>query len=115
MSEFPPCPVCKEAITYPDRENYVCASCGHEWSMDGETEQQSAATADKIVRDAHGTPLADGDTVTLIKDLRLKGSSTVLKMGTRVTNIRIVEGDHDLDCRINGQNILLKSEFMKKA
>lgn len=115
MSEFPPCPVCKEVITYPDRENYVCASCGHEWSMDGEAEPQPAATTEKIVRDAHGTPLADGDTVTLIKDLRLKGSSTVLKMGTRVTNIRIVEGDHDLDCRINGQNILLKSEFMKKA
>ena len=79
MSEFPPCPACKEEITYPDRENYVCATCGHEWSMDGEAEQQLPATEEKVVRDAHGTPLADGDTVTLIKDLRLKGSSTVLK------------------------------------
>lgn len=113
MSELPPCPACNEEITYPDRENYVCATCGHEWPINALEEMQESQ--EKIVRDAHGTPLADGDTVTLIKDLKLKGSSTVLKMGTRVTNIRIVEGDHDLDCRVGGQNILLKSEFMKKA
>ncbi len=113
MSELPPCPACQEEITYPDRENYVCATCGHEWPINAPEETQESQA--KIVRDTHGTPLADGDTVTLIKDLKLKGSSTVLKMGTRVTNIRIVEGDHDLDCRVGGQNILLKSEFMKKA
>ncbi len=67
------------------------------------------------MRDAHGTPLADGDTVVLIKDLKVKGSSTVIKMGTRVTNIKIVDGDHDLDCRVDGQKFMLKSEFMKKG
>lgn len=113
MSEFPPCPACNEEITYPDRENYVCATCGHEWAMDGSDAQ--AESNEKVVRDAHGTPLADGDTVVLIKDLKVKGSSTVIKMGTRVTNIKIVDGDHDLDCRVNGQSIMLKSEFMKKA
>ena len=113
MSEFPPCPACNEEITYPDRENYVCATCGHEWPMDGSdvTEESN----EKVVRDAHGTPLADGDTVVLIKDLKVKGSSTVIKMGTRVTNIKIVDGDHDLDCRVDGQKFMLKSEFMKKA
>ena len=113
MSDLPACPACQEEITYPDRENYVCATCGHEWPINAA--EDSPASEGRIVRDAHGTPLADGDTVTLIKDLKLKGSSTVIKMGTRVTNIRIVEGDHDLDCRVGGQNILLKSEFMKKA
>ena len=81
--------------------------------MDGsEVTEDSDA---KVVRDAHGTPLADGDTVVLIKDLKVKGSSTVIKMGTRVTNIKIVDGDHDLDCRVDGMKIMLKSEFMKKA
>lgn len=88
-------------------------TCGHEWPMDGsEVTEDSDA---KVVRDAHGTPLADGDTVVLIKDLKVKGSSTVIKMGTRVTNIKIVDGDHDLDCRVDGMKIMLKSEFMKKA
>lgn len=113
MSEFPPCPACNEEITYPDRENYVCATCGHEWAMDGSDTQ--VESNEKVVRDAHGTPLADGDTVVLIKDLKVKGSSTVIKMGTRVTNIKIVDGDHDLDCRVDGQKFLLKSEFMKKG
>ena len=113
MSEFPPCPACKEEITYPDRENYVCATCDHEWAMDGSDVE--AQSDEKVVRDAHGTPLADGDTVVLIKDLKVKGSSTVIKMGTRVTNIKIVDGDHDLDCRVDGQKFMLKSEFMKKG
>ena len=106
MSEFPPCPACKEEITYPDRENYVCATCGHEWAMDGSDAQ--VESDEKVVRDAHGT-------VVLIKDLKVKGSSTVIKMGTRVTNIKIVDGDHDLDCRVDGQKFMLKSEFMKKG
>lgn len=112
MSEFPPCPACAEEITYPDLDNYVCASCGHEWSMQGEAEAQDAKPR---FRDAHGTPLEDGDTVTLIKDLKVKGSSMVVKMGTRITNIRLVEGDHDVDCRVDGQKLMLKSCFMKKA
>ena len=81
--------------------------------MDGSDTQ--VESDEKVVRDAHGTPLADGDTVVLIKDLKVKGSSTVIKMGTRVTNIKIVDGDHDLDCRVDGQKFMLKSEFMKKA
>ena len=113
MSDLPACPACQEEITYPDRENYVCATCGHEWPMDGS--EVTEDSNEKVVRDAHGTPLADGDTVVLIKDLKVKGSSTVIKMGTRVTNIKIVDGDHDLDCRVDGMKIMLKSEFMKKA
>lgn len=85
--------------------------CGHEWSAD----ENAAASEAPQYRDAHGTPLQDGDTVTLIKDLKVKGSSTVIKMGTRITNIRLVEGDHDVDCRVDGQKLLLKSCFMKKA
>lgn len=112
MSQFPPCPACNEDMTYPDGDHLACPMCGHAWSA----EDTSAAEADAPqYRDAHGTPLQDGDTVTLIKDLKVKGSSTVLKMGTRITNIRLVEGDHDVDCRVDGQKLLLKSCFMKKA
>ena len=112
MSEFPPCPECGEDMTYPDREHLVCPACAHEWSADGDAAADDNAPQ---YRDAHGTPLQDGDTVTLIKDLKVKGSSTVLKVGTRITNIRLVEGDHDVDCRVDGQKLLLKSCFMKKA
>lgn len=112
MSEFPACPVCADEITYPDREHYVCASCGHEWPIDA---SQTEAEVESSYRDAHGTPLFDGDTVTLIKDLKVKGTTTVLKVGTRITNIKLVEGDHDVDCRVNGQKFMLKSCFMKKA
>ena len=111
MSEFHACPACNEDMTYPDRDHYICPVCAHEWPMDGEALSEDAVQ----YRDAHGTPLVDGDTVTLIKDLKVKGSSTVLKMGTRITNIRLVEGDHDVDCRVDGQKLLLKSCFMKKA
>ncbi len=99
-------------MTYPDRDSLVCPACGHEWPVQGAAEDSSDAPQ---YRDAHGTPLQDGDTVTLIKDLKVKGSSTVLKVGTRITNIRLVEGDHDVDCRVDGQKLLLKSCFMKKA
>lgn len=111
MSEFPPCPECREDMTYPDMDMLVCPACGHEWSASAEADSSDAPQ----YRDAHGTPLQDGDTVTLIKDLKVKGSSTVLKMGTRISNIRLVEGDHDVDCRVDGQKLLLKSCFMKKA
>lgn len=112
MSDFPACPACAEEITYPDRENYVCATCGHEWPMAGGADVSDDTPK---FRDAHGTPLQDGDTVTLIKDLKVKGSSLVLKVGTRITNIRLVEGDHDVDCKVDGQKLMLKSCFMKKA
>ena len=113
MSELPPCPSCAEEITYPDRENYVCANCGHECAMDGADEVTQDDTPQ--FRDANGTPLQDGDSCTLIKDLKVKGSSMVLKVGTRINNIRLVEGDHDVDCKVNGQKMMLKSCFMKKV
>lgn len=114
MSDLPPCPSCSSAYAYEDRGLLVCPECGHEWSS-GEA-VGTDTDAGLVVRDAHGTPLQDGDTVTLIKDLRQKGSSTVVKVGTRVRNIRLVEGDHDIDCRVDGIGPMqLKSEFVKKA
>ena len=92
----------------------ICPECGHEWSKDS----APAATADRglVVRDAHGNTLADGDSVTVIKDLKVKGSSSVVKVGTKVRNIRLVDGDHDIDCKIDGIGAMqLKSEFVKKA
>ncbi|GAB3743484.1 zinc ribbon domain-containing protein YjdM [Lysobacter olei] len=100
--------------TYPDGDNYVCADCGHEWPMAGE----SAATADDdaVVKDANGTVLADGDAVVLIKDLKVKGSSTVLKQGTKVKSIRLVgSGDHEVDCRMDAGNFMLKACYLKKV
>jgi len=113
MSQLPKCPECSSGFTYEDRGLYACPECGHEWSADdaGEDAEES-----RTVRDAHGNPLQDGDTVTVIKDLKVKGSSQVVKVGTRVKNIRLVEGDHDIDCRIDGIGAMqLKSEFVKKA
>ena len=113
MSPLPHCPQCHSEYTYEDGEMYVCPECGHEWSKSGET----AAQADGLlVKDANGNRLQDGDTVSLIKDLKLKGSSSVLKVGTRVKNIRLVDGDHNIDCNIPGFGaMMLKSEFVKKS
>ncbi|MFO7646647.1 zinc ribbon domain-containing protein YjdM [Halomonas campaniensis] len=113
MSDLPHCPSCGSTYTYDDGLQYVCPECGHEWSRDGGTE---AAEETPEVRDANGNPLADGDTVTVAKDLKVKGSSLVVKVGTRVKNIRLVEGDHDIDCKVDGIGPMkLKSEFVKKA
>ncbi|WFF42165.1 alkylphosphonate utilization protein [Salinicola endophyticus] len=113
MSELPPCPQCASTYTYADMNLYVCPECGHEWS--GEAEAESAGDTPAIV-DANGTPLADGDSVTVIKDLKVKGSSLVVKVGTKVKSIRLVDGDHDIDCKIDGIGAMkLKSEFVKKA
>ncbi len=113
MSTMPACPECGSTFTYHDGTLFVCPECGHEWSGSGEDGSQAEEPA---ARDAHGNPLADGDTVTVIKDLRLKGGSGVVKVGTKVKNIRIVEGDHDIDCKIEGFGPMkLKSEFVKKA
>lgn len=112
MSSLPKCPQCGSEYTYADGEMYVCPECAHDWS------QQDAATTESahVVRDAHGNELHDGDTVTVIKDLKVKGSSAVVKVGTKVKNIRLVEGDHDIDCKIDGIGAMgLKSEFVKKA
>lgn len=112
MSTLPACPQCQSEYTYEDGDNYVCPECANEWSK--------VATADseevKVVRDANGNVLQDGDTITVIKDLKVKGSSSVVKVGTKVKNIRLVDGDHDIDCKIDGFGAMkLKSEFVKKA
>lgn len=112
MSTLPPCPQCHSEYTYEDGDNYVCPECAHEWPRVAE----AAALEQRVWKDAHGNLLQDGDTVTLVKDLKLKGSSTVVKVGTKVKNIRLVEGDHDIDCKIDGIGAMqLKSEFVKKA
>jgi protein PhnA len=98
-------------MTYPDGENWVCAQCGHEWSMTAAIEEEAGL----IVKDANGNLLADGDTVTLIKDLKVKGSSTTLKVGTKIKGIRLVSGDHEVDCKTEAGNMLLKACFLKKA
>ena len=113
MSDFPHCPRCGSSLSYHDGTLFVCPECGHEWSGESETEAEAVEAG---VRDANGNPLTDGDTVTVIKDLKVKGSSSVVKVGTKVKNIRLVEGDHDIDCRIDGIGPMkLKSEFVKKA
>ncbi len=113
MSSLPKCPKCGSEYTYEDGSNYVCPECAHEWST---TESASSAEEKRIVKDAFGNVLNDGDSVTVIKDLKIKGSSSVVKVGTKVKNIRLVEGDHDIDCKIDGIGAMsLKSEFVKKA
>lgn len=113
MTSLPKCPQCNSDYTYEDGEMYVCPECAHEWSKDAVAE---AVETPLVVRDAVGNVLQDGDTVTVIKDLKVKGSSSVVKVGTKVKNIRLVEGDHDIDCKIDGFGATgLKSEFVKKA
>ena len=109
---LPACPQCASAYAYVDGALHVCPECGHEWSP-GEA---SATDASREVRDAVGNLLADGDTVTVIKDLKVKGASGALKAGTKVRNIRLVDEDHDIDCKIDGFGPMkLKSEFVRKA
>lgn len=112
MNALPECPQCRSAYVYEDRDMYVCPECGHEWRP-GESGQEKN---DPVIRDANGMELKDGDTVTVIKDLKVKGSSAVVKIGTKVKNIRLVGGDHDIDCKIPGIGPMgLKSEFVKKV
>ena len=112
MSDLPNCPECSSEYTYEDSTMYVCPECAHEWAIDGAGE----STEDEaVIKDANGNVLADGDTITVIKDLKVKGSSLVVKVGTKVKNIRLVDGDHDIDCKIDGIGAMkLKSEFVKK-
>ncbi|MFN4291081.1 MAG: zinc ribbon domain-containing protein YjdM [Permianibacter sp.] len=113
MSQLPPCPKCRSEFTYEDGAMLVCPECAHEWSKDAPAE---AGEEKKIVRDAVGNVLTDGDTVTVIKDLKIKGSSLVIKVGTKAKNIRLVDGDHDIDCKVDGIGAMqLKSEFVKKV
>ena len=113
MSGLPKCPKCGSEYTYEDGNMYVCPECAHEWAKGAVVE---SADDKRTVRDAYGNVLQDGDTVTVIKDLKVKGSSSVVKVGTKVKNIRLAEGDHDIDCKIDGIGAMqLKSEFVKKA
>jgi len=113
MSTLPPCPQCGSEFTYEDGSLLVCPECAHEWS--GNAAEQTAQDS-AVVKDANGNTLQDGDTVTVIKDLKVKGSSLVVKVGTKVKNIRLVEGDHNIDCKIDGIGAMkLKSEFVKKV
>ena len=113
MADFPKCTKCGSTYTYDDGTMFVCPECGHEWSKEtiaDETPQE------KVITDANGNPLCDGDTVTVIKGLKVKGSSVGVKVGTKVKNIRLVDGDHNIDCKIDGIGAMqLKSEFVKKA
>lgn len=112
MSQLPPCPKCNSEYTYEDGLLLVCPECAHEWSAVAEAVQPLESGS---VKDANGNLLQDGDTVSIIKDLKVKGASSALKVGTRVKNIRIVDGDHNIDCKIDGFGAMkLKSEFVKK-
>ena len=112
MSDLPNCPECNSQYTYEDREMFVCPECGHEWPQ---VAAERIEEGEKQIRDANGNLLQDGDSITVIKDLKVKGSSLVVKVGTKVKNIRLVDGDHDIDCKISGIGAMkLKSEFVKK-
>lgn len=112
MSDFPKCNECGSQYTYDDGTMYVCPECGHEWSKEIIIEEENKVN---VISDANGTALCDGDAVSVIKDLKVKGSSQVVKVGTKVKNIRLIEGDHDIDCKIPGIGAMkLKSEFVKK-
>jgi protein PhnA len=112
MSDTPNCTKCNSEYTYEDRNMYVCPECAHEWSMDSSDNTDDDGL---VVKDSNGNLLEDGDSITVIKDLKVKGSSSVVKVGTKVKNIRLVEGDHDIDCKIDGIGAMkLKSEFVKK-
>ena len=111
MQTLPPCPKCNSEYTWQDGEMLNCPECGHVWTEGADNDAEDGL----IVKDANGNLLADGDSVTVIKDLKVKGSSTPLKMGTKVKSIRLVEGDHNIDCKIDGFGPMkLKSEFVKK-
>lgn len=113
MSSLPPCPQCQSEYTYEDGGLFICPECSHEWSVAVTAENPEQK---KVIRDANGNELNDGDTVTVIKDLKVKGSSLVVKVGTKVKNIRLVDADHDIDCKIDGIGPMsLKSEFVKKV
>jgi len=111
LNETPVCPECGSAHVYDDGNLHVCPECGHEWPIGS-----AVSDGGPVIRDAFGNVLSDGDTVTLIKDLKVKGTSSVAKVGTKVRNIRLVDGDHNIDCKIDGIGAMaLKSEFVKKA
>ena len=110
MGDFPNCGKCGSKYTYEDRDMYICPECANEWPIDSSTSEDGLQ-----IKDSNGNLLQDGDSISVIKDLKAKGSSSVVKVGTKVKNIRLVEGDHDIDCKIDGIGAMkLKSEFAKK-
>lgn len=112
MNNLPSCPKCNSEYTYEDGSFLICPECAHEWNVGLEKQNDEDNT---IVKDANGNPLSNGDSVTIIKDLKVKGASSPLKKGTKVKNIRLVDGDHNIDCKIDGFGAMsLKSEFVKK-
>jgi protein PhnA len=112
MSDLPNCPACDSPYTYQDRSQLVCPECAYEWAQDATNDTDALS----VIKDSNGNLLADGDTVSVIKDLKVKGSSSVVKVGTKVKNIRLVDGDHDIDCKIDGIGAMkLKSMFVKKV
>ncbi|MBE1236877.1 alkylphosphonate utilization protein [Phaeovibrio sulfidiphilus] len=114
MADLPPCPECRSEYVYADGELLICPECSHEWNPSAAPAGDDAGAP--VVRDAFGTVLADGDAVVLVKDLKVRGASAPLKQGTRVKSIRLVDGDHNIDCQIDGFGAMaLKSEFVKKA
>lgn len=114
MSKLPNCPQCNSEYSYEDRNMYICTECAHEWSASEVSD--TSADGGLIVKDSSGNLLQDGDSISVIKDLKVKGSSLVVKVGTKVKNIRLIEGDHNIDCKIDGIGPMkLKSEFVKKA
>ena len=112
MPNLPNCPECNSQYTYEDGALLVCPECAHEWTLES---QETSTLEEKVYKDAHGTVLNDGDSVTVIKDLKIKGSSSVVKRGTKVNNIKLIDEDHDIDCKIDGIGAMkLKTEFVKK-
>lgn len=112
MSVLPNCPNCNSEYTYQNQGIYICPECAHEWTSDATSEMSKDA---RVIKDSNGNALQDGDTITVIKDLKVKGTSLTVKVGTKVKNIRLVEGDHDIDCKIEGIGAMkLKSLFVKK-
>ena len=113
MSALPPCPACNSEYTYEDGSLLICPECAHEWSPNA---NEAVGDDTKVIKDSVGNVLQDGDTITVIKDLKVKGSSLVVKVGTKVKGIRLVDGDHDIDCKIDGIGAMkLKSEFVRKV
>ena len=112
-NSMPACPICLMENTYQDGDNYICPDCFHEWPISNGASEDSEEAI--VFKDSNGNELVDGDSVILIKDLKVKGSSITLKKGTKIKNIKLKSGDHDVDCKVDGQSFMLKSEFLKKA
>lgn len=112
LNNLPACPICSMENTYQDGNHLICPDCAHEWSANTATNDDEEA---RVFKDSNGNFLVDGDSVLLIKDLKVKGSSITLKKGTKIKNIKLKSGDHDVDCKVDGQSFMLKSEFLKKA